>query len=114
MKSIYFDNTEKDNNSWKTIISGFLTKAKRFEIHCWNEEKKEIALALQFGEYKDCDWIYGKVVVGNVSEEFCKFLLECPKPVDTDCYNKMTPFFNIFLDDNFQSCHWGTEVHIGI
>ena len=26
--------------------------------------------------------------------------------------NKMTPFFNVFLDDKFQSCHYGTELYL--
>ena len=30
----------------------------------------------------------------------------------TEIYNKMTPFFNVFLDDKFQSCHYGTELYL--
>ena len=33
------------------------------------------------------------------------------KPTDTEIYNKMTPFFNVFLDDRFQSSHYGIENH---
>ena len=36
-------------------------------------------------------------------------ILEQPKPIDVEIYNKMTPFFNIFLDDVFQSCHYGNK-----
>ena len=39
-------------------------------------------------------------------------LLSQPKPTDTEIENKMTPFFNVFLDDKFQSCHYGTELYI--
>ena len=34
------------------------------------------------------------------------------KPIDIEIENKMTPFFNVFLDDKFQSCHYGTERYI--
>lgn len=48
-------------------------------------------------------------VTGTVTDEFREMLLGLPKPLDTEIYNKMTPFFQIFLDDDFQSCHYGTE-----
>ena len=39
-------------------------------------------------------------------------LLTMPKPENTDCFRKLTPFFNVFLDDVFQSSHYGTEVYL--
>ena len=39
-------------------------------------------------------------------------LLGMPKPQNTDLDNKMTPFFNVFLDSGFQSSHYGAEVYI--
>ena len=39
-------------------------------------------------------------------------LISQPKPTDAEIYNKMTPFFNVFLDDKFQSCHYGTELYL--
>ena len=39
-------------------------------------------------------------------------LLGLPKPTDTEIYNKMTPFFNVFLDSNFDSSHYGTEIYL--
>lgn len=40
-------------------------------------------------------------------------ILGMPKPTDIEIYNKMTPFFNVFLDDyNFQSSQYGTEIYI--
>ena len=39
-------------------------------------------------------------------------LLDLPKPTDTEIYNKMTPFFNVFLDNSFDSSHYGTEVYL--
>ena len=86
-----------------------LRGAKSFEIHCWNEEAELLELALQYGNLKDHDWMYGKIVIGKVTPQFIDMLLGLKKPEDTEIYNKMTPFFNVFLDDIFQSCHYGTE-----
>lgn len=95
------------------MITDALKTAKTFEIHCWNEETEEIALALQYGKLKDYDWAYGKVITGEVTPEFVEMLLSQPKPTDIEAANKMTPFFNVFLDDTFQSSHWGTEIYYG-
>ena len=57
------------------------------------------------------DYKYGKIIVGNVTQEFSDMLLGMSKPTDIEIYNKMTPFFNVFLDDSFQSCHYGTEIY---
>lgn len=108
-ESIEFDRSEKDNTKWIELITGYLNTAKTFEIHCWNEEQEWIELALQFGELKDDSWKYGKIITGEVTPQFIDMLLGHPKPADTEVYNKMTPFFNVFLDDNFQSSHYGTE-----
>jgi len=110
-KSMTFDRSEKDNSKWIELISGYLVTAKIFEIHCWNEETEWIELALQYGKLKDDDWKYGKIIVGAVTPQFVQMLLNLPKPTDTEIENKMTPFFNVFLDDNFQSCHYGTETY---
>lgn len=104
-----FDRSEQDNTKWIELISGYLTTAKVFEIHCWNEEAEWIDLVLQYGKLKDDDWEYGKIIAGDVTPQFVQMLLNLPKPADTELDNKMTPFFNVFLDDNFQSCHYGTE-----
>ncbi len=112
-ESIYFDYTEKDNTRWLALITDALKTAKTFEIHCWNEETEWIALALEYGKLKESDWTYGKVITGEVTPAFTEMLLSQPKPADLDAANKMTPFFNIFLDDTFQSSHWGTEIYCG-
>jgi hypothetical protein len=40
-------------------------------------------------------------------------MLACTeKPSDTEIYNKMTPFFSIFIENGFYSEHDGTEFHI--
>ncbi|MBQ7922214.1 MAG: hypothetical protein IJ325_06520 [Clostridia bacterium] len=112
-ESVYFDYTEKDNTRFLALITDALRTAKTFEIHCWNEETEEIALALQYGNLKESDWTYGKIITGEVTQEFVEMLLSQPKPTDIEAANKMTPFFNIFLDDTFQSSHWGTEIYYG-
>ncbi len=112
-ESVYFDYSEKDNTRFLTLLTDALKNAKTFEIHCWNEEVDEIALAHKNGKLKESDWTYGKVITGEVTPEFVEMLLSQPKPTDIEAANKMTPFFNVFLDDTFQSSHWGTEIYYG-
>ena len=111
-EEVTLDRSEADNSKWLYYVKSALKDAKTFEIHCWNEETEWIELALQYGSPKDDDWQHGKIIVGDVTPEFVQMLLNQPKPTDTEIYNKMTPFFNVFLDDNFQSCHYGTELYI--
>ena len=108
-QDLYLDGTEPDNSRWRVLLEPYLAKAETFEIHCWNEETEWIALALQYGTLKETDWQYGRIITGAVTPEFCEKLLGLPKPVDRTICNKMTPFFQIFLDGDFQSCHYGTE-----
>ena len=110
-ESIYFDYSEKDNTRFLDLLTHALKTAKNFEIHCWNEETEWIELALKFGKIKEDDWKYGKIITGEVTAEFAEMLLAQPKPTDIEAANKMTPFFNVFLDDTFQSSHWGTEIY---
>jgi len=113
MHEVYLDRTEKDNSKWLELISEALKTAKCFEIHCWSEETDWIEFALQYGTLKESDWRYGKIIEGEVTPEFVNMILSMPKPTDIEIYNKMTPFFNIFLDEyNFQSSHYGTEIYI--
>ncbi len=92
MHSVYLDRTEKDNSKWLELITEALKIAKNFEIHCWNEENDWIDVALQYGELKESDWKYGKIIKGNVTPEFLTMILDMPKPADVEIYNKMTPF----------------------
>ena len=112
-ESIYFDYSEKDNTRFLDLLTHALKTAKNFEIHCWNEETEWIELALKFGKIKEDDWKYGKIITGEVTAEFIEMILSQPKSTDIEAANKMTPFFNIFLDDTFQSSHWGTEIYYG-
>lgn len=108
---IPIDYTSTTNEEWKKIISVKLKSASSFEIHCWNEEQTETEMALQYGRIKETDWNYGKVIAGAVTKGFADYLLSLPKPADTEAYNKMTPFFSIFLDNGFSSEHYGTELN---
>ena len=112
-ESVYFDYTEKDNTRFLALITDALKNAKNFEIHCRNEETEWIELALKYGNLKEDDWKYGKIITGEVTAKFIEMILAQPKPTDIEAANKMTPFFNIFLDDTFQSSHWGTEIYYG-
>ena len=110
---VTLDRDETDNNKWLSYITAALNGAKTFEIHCWNEENECIEFALKYGNLKDSDWKYGKIIEGDVTPEFVTMILDMPKPTDVEIYNKMTPFFSIFLDEyNFQSCHYGTEIYV--
>lgn len=108
---IKIDTTALTNDEWKKIMDAKLNTATHFEIHCWNEEQEELEMALQYGTIQTSDWEYGKIVAGTVTAAFTDYLLSLPKPVDTDIYNKMTPFFSIFLDNGFSSEHYGTELN---
>ena len=110
-EEVTLDRSETDNSKWLSYITAALDGAKTFEIHCWNEETEWIELALRHGSLKDDDWKYGKIITGDVTPEFVQMLLGQPKPTDIEIDNKMTPFFNVFLDDKFQSCHYGTELY---
>ena len=109
---VTLDKSEQDNHKWLSYVAAALNSAKTFEIHCWNEESEWIELALRYGKLKDDDWRYGKIITGDVTPEFVQMLLSQPKPTDIEIENKMTPFFNVFLDDTFQSCHYGTELYL--
>jgi len=110
---VYLDRMEKDNSKWLKLMTEALKSAKTFEIHCWNEEKEWIEGALKYGTLKKSDWKYGKIIEGDITSEFISMILDMPKPEDVEIYNKMTPFFSIFLDEyNFQSCHYGTEIYV--
>lgn len=109
---VTLDRSEADNSKWLAYITAALNGAKTFEIHCWNEETKWIELALRYGSLKDDDWRYGKIITGDVTPEFIQMLLSQPKPADIEIENKMTPFFNVFLDSNFDSSHYGTEIYL--
>ena len=111
-KAVYLDRSETTDARWKALAAERLKTAHTFEIHCWNEENEWIQAALQYGELKQTNWQHGKVIAGEVTPAFTEMLLGLPKPTDTEIYIKMTPFFSVFLDNNFDSSHYGTEVYL--
>ena len=111
MQQVDFDYTQKTNEEWKSLIWPNLCDARQFEIHCWKTEAEWIDLALKYGELVETNWQLGKIIVGEVTPAFIEMVLEIPKPTDTELFNKMTPFFAIFLDDTFCSEHYGTELY---
>lgn len=110
LEVIEIDAASDSNEEWKRIMSAKLGSASRFEIHCWNDEREEIEMALRYGSLKEMEWEYGKAIEGIVTDAFIGYLLSFPKPTDIGIYNKMTPFFSIFLDNGFSSEHYGTEL----
>ena len=106
------DNYLKDNCYWKKLISRFAMVGLKFEIHCWREETEEIKAALEFGKKKITDWELGTIIEGIIDDTFINMLHNTTKPSDTKIYNKMTPFFSIFIENGFSSEHYGTEIHI--
>ena len=108
---VELDLSADTNDQWRAILAEALDRAKTFRIHCWKEETAELALALPWGHILDSGWAWGTIVTGPVTPAFRDFILSRPKPTDTEIYNKMTPFFSIFLDDRFCSEHYGTELY---
>ena len=96
---------------WQDIVKDLSRNAKTFEIHCWNEETEWIELALKYGKIKEDSWELGKVISGDITEEFINMLVNLPRPTDTEIYYKRTPFFSIFFDNGFSSEHYGTEIN---
>ena len=108
---------EGDTRPWSQLILLLCEKAEAFEIHCWSDEREEIALALRYGALKDTGWSGGKVIAGRVTGEFKAMLSSRPKPAPSDCgevYDKKTPFFSIFFDNGFSVEHYGTEINCSL
>ena len=98
--------------TWRVVMERKAQGSETFEIHCWDQDEEGMKLALQYGEYKDVSWSNGKVITGQVTEEFIHMLTHQPKPESNDLYDKMTPFFSIFFDNGFSSEHYGTEMYV--
>ena len=114
MLSIYYHDYENDYpyfEMWQNYIKEYLIKAENFELHMWNEEERLIAFAEKYGYIKDDPWQYGKIIAGKVTDEFRLMILSSAREEHDGIFHKMTPFFGIFLDDIFESSHWGTEIH---
>ena len=114
MSSIYYhdyDDTTAYFGMWKEYLERYLACTNIFELHIWNEETKLIDFALKYGIIKEDPWTSGKIITGKVTDQFIEMLLSTAGYIYDGVFHKMTPFFNIFLDDIFESSHWGTEIH---
>ena len=108
--------TPPNNIWWQQLICLYLkfNIGNSFSIHCWNDELKEIYYAKQFGTAQSDQWKYGTIISGKINEKFIDFVISSSKDLVIQHSNdiKMTPFFNIFLDNQFYSSHYGTEINI--
>lgn len=109
---ILVNRNKKDKGWWNDLIRACVRIGDPFEIHCWYDETNAVQQALRFGHTEPSTWHGGTVIKGTITREFLRFLLDAPKPTDTDIYNKMTPFFSIFFGKRLYSEHYGTEMTI--
>lgn len=109
---ILVNRNKKDKGWWNDLICACVRIGDPFEIHCWYDETDAAQQALQFGHKEPSTWHGGTVIKGTITREFLRFLLDAPKPTDTEIYNKMTPFFSIFFGNRLYSEHYGTEMTI--
>lgn len=113
MISIQLMSNVDSNKWWLDITKLFLYNnfGNRFSIHCWKEEQMLTDLAKKYGAIEQSEWQYGNIISGRITDDFANFII-------TVSFNskqngqKMTPFFNIVLGDNFFSSHYGQEVHL--
>ena len=109
---ILVDRRCMDKKWWNEIVRACAVVGDPFEIHCWSDESAEVQAALQFGHKVTSTWREGTVIRGRITKEFLSFLMEAPKPQDTEIYNKMTQFFTIIFGNTLHSEHYGTEIII--
>ena len=103
---------KRDKRWWNDLVRACAVVGDTFEIHCWYDERSEIALARRFGQVIESGWHGGMVIRGRITRDFLNFLLDLEKPADIEIYNKMTPFFTIQFGDRLYSEHYGTEMTI--
>ena len=103
---------KQDKGGWNELVRACARVGDTFEIHCWYDEREEMARARRFGQAVSSGWHGGVVIRGRITREFLAFVTEAPKPSDVEIYNKMTPFFTIQFGDRLYSEHYGTEMTI--
>jgi len=114
MNQIYYHDYDTDYpyfEMWQRLMKEYLAKTDTFELHIWNEETEMIDFALKYGIIKNDPWQYGKIITGKVTEEFIEMIISTAEENHDGIFHKMTPFFGIFLDDIFESAHYGTEIY---
>lgn len=104
------DNTVNDNHWWRELLRIYAKPGEYFEIHCWSDEKNEFMLAEEFGEPACYSLPDMKIVYGTMTERMISYLLYGRKPVNSQCYNKMVPFYTIRVGNHFSSEKYGTEM----
>ena len=109
---ILVNRNKQDKEWWNDLIRCCARIGDPFEIYCWYDESDAVRQALQFGHKEPSTWHGGTVIKGTITREFLRFLLDAPKPADTEIYNKMTPFFSIIFGKRLFSEHYGTEMMI--
>lgn len=104
--------TEKGhgNQWWKDLLSLYLKEGEPFEIHCWKNEKEELATALQYVTLEETNWEYGEVIKGILTVEFIHRILEWNGTEDS-VYEKLTPYYTLQVG-NVCSEHYGTEIYL--
>ncbi len=114
IETISLDGLNRAGNleKWRGLFQEFSLSARRFELHCWEDEGDAIALARQYGEEKTVTWAHGRVFAGAVTPAFVQALLAQPLPEESEEGQRLTPFFSVFLDNGFSSEHYGTEINI--
>lgn len=109
---ILADRTKQDKLWWNELVRACAVIGDPFEIRCWSDETAEAQQALRFGKKAKSSWHGGPVIKGTITREFLDFLTGAQKPADMEIYNKMTPFFTVWLGNRLYSGHYGTEVTI--
>lgn len=107
---IIADDAVSDNRWWRELFRIYAKPGEYFEIHCWSDEKKEFLLAEEFGEPACYSLPDIKIIHGTMTDRMISYLLYGSKPVDSQCYNKMVPFFTIRIGNHFSSEKYGTEI----
>ena len=100
----------RDKQWWNELILACAVIGEPFEVHCWQDERRETKQIMSYGMEKKGAWQGGFVITGKITREFLQFLTRLPKPEDTLSYNKMTPFFTVRFGDRLSSEHYGTEL----
>ena len=104
------DQSVKDNQWWRDLFQICAKTGDYFEIHCWQDEKTELRLAEDYGDIACYSIPDMKIVHGTISDRLLAYLEYVSKPRDSECYNKMVPFYTVRIGNHFSSEKYGTEI----
>lgn len=102
----YLSGEEMNGTLFRTLLETYLAEAETFEIHCWKEEEGAIGKVLSFA--REMEGENPLIFCGEVTEEFSEMVSQ----TSGDGMKEYTPFFNLFLNNGFQSAHYGDEVYL--